>query len=210
MEGSAARRYAKQRGTAPQLQQYRQEAARLTRDLPAGAAILEVAPGPGYFAVELARDGRFTVTGLDISHTFVTLAGELAARSGVKVDFRQGDGTAMPFDAEQFDLVVTQAAFKNFDRPLTAINEMHRVLKPGGRAVIQDMSAEAGRAAIANEVASMRLGSVAALTTRLILTWLRRRAYTPTQFDDLARRSAFGRATVASGGIGLEAVFTRS
>lgn len=35
------------------------------------AAVLEVAPGPGYFAVELAKLGRFHVTGLDVSRTFV-------------------------------------------------------------------------------------------------------------------------------------------
>jgi len=210
MEGSAARRYAKQRGTAPQLEHYRQDAARLTAKIPTGAAILEVAPGPGYLAVEFARDGRFEVTGLDISETFVALARELATRSGVQVDFRQGDVTAMPFGSGQFDLVVTQAAFKNFDRPLTAINEIHRMLKPGGRAVIQDMSADAGRAAIANEVAGMRLGRGAAWMTRRILTMLRRRAYSAGQLEDLARRSAFGGAQVTTGGISLEAVLTKA
>lgn len=210
MEGASARRYAKLRGTDTQLQQYRREAARLAATLPDGAAVLEVAPGPGYFAVELARLGRFDVTGLDISHTFVTLATELAGRSGVAVDFRQGDATAMPFRDGQFDLVICQAAFKNFSRPLTAINEMHRVLRPGGRAVIQDMSAEADTRAIKDEVADMKVGRVAGLTTRVILGRLRRRAYSPAQFERLAERSAFGSATVATGGIGLEVTLVKA
>jgi hypothetical protein len=46
MEGPIARWYAKQRGSAPQLAAVREAAERLTRDLPGGAAVLEVAPGP--------------------------------------------------------------------------------------------------------------------------------------------------------------------
>lgn len=209
MEGSAARRYARLRGTESQLQAYRHQAARVVETLDDGSSILEAAPGPGYLAVELARLGRFEVTGLDISRTFVALAQERAARAGASVDFRLGDVTAMPFGSERFDLVVCQAAFKNFARPLTALNEIHRVLRPGGRAVIQDMSAEASNAAIAAEVAEMHVGPLAALTTRLILTGLRRRAYSPAQIKELARRSAFGDATVRGEGIGLEATLSK-
>lgn len=210
MEGASARRYAKLRGTDSQLEAYRRDAARIAATLDEGANVLEVAPGPGYFAVELAKLGRFEVTGLDVSRTFVALAQELAARTSVAVDFREGDATAMPFEAGRFDLVVCQAAFKNFDRPLTALDEMHRVLRPGGRAVIHDMSAEATTTAIAAEVAGMNVGPMAALTTRLILTALRRRAYSPGRFEELARHSQFGGATVAAEGIGLEVTLTRA
>ncbi len=209
MEGSAARRYARIRGTESQLEVYRQQAAELTAHLEDGAAILEIAPGPGYLAVEVARLGRFEVTGLDISRTFVTLAQELATRSGVSASFHVGDAAAMPFAAERFDLVVCQAAFKNFDRPLQSLNEIHRVLRPGGRAVIHDMSADASRTAIAAEVAGMQLGAVSALTTRLILTGLRRRAYTPAQIEELAQRSAFTGAVLHIQGIGLEVTLTK-
>jgi ubiquinone/menaquinone biosynthesis C-methylase UbiE len=209
MEGSAARRYARLRGTESQLEVYRRQAAELTEHLDGGATILEVAPGPGYLAVELARLGRFQVTGLDISRTFVTLAQELSARAGANASFRVGDAAAIPFEADQFELVLCQAAFKNFDRPLQALNEIHRVLRPGGRAVIQDMRANASRGAIAAEVAGMQLGAVSALTTRLILTGLRRRAYSPAQIDELAQRSAFADASVHTEGIGLEVVLTK-
>jgi SAM-dependent methyltransferase len=91
MEGSSARRYAKLRGTDAQLQTSRREAARLAASLADGAAVLEVAHGPGYFAVELAKLGRFDITALDVSRTFVLLAAELAARTGVTVDFQLGD-----------------------------------------------------------------------------------------------------------------------
>jgi hypothetical protein len=50
----------------------------------------------------------------------------------------------------------------------------------------------------------MEVGPLAGLTTRAILEGLRRRAYTPAQFEQLARQSNFGSATVSTGGIGLE------
>ena len=91
MEGAVARWYARVRGTERQLAEYRKQATTLTAGLADGAEILEVAPGPGYLAIELARSGRFRVTGLDISRTFVEIASERAHRERVNVGFRQGD-----------------------------------------------------------------------------------------------------------------------
>src|SRR3977135_4141543 len=75
MEGAVARWYAGVRRSGGQLDEYRRQAAQLTEGLPQGAAVLEVAPGPGYQAIEIARLG-FRVTGLDLSHTFVQIAGD--------------------------------------------------------------------------------------------------------------------------------------
>jgi ubiquinone/menaquinone biosynthesis C-methylase UbiE len=120
------------------------------------------------------------------------------------VEFQHGDATRMPFEADRFDLVVCQAAFKNFLDPVGALNEMHRVLRPGGTAVIQDLNSEATRADIAAEVRRMRLTRVNTAVTRLTLGWLRRRANSPADFGALAQRSAFGTAEVRTDGIGLE------
>jgi ubiquinone/menaquinone biosynthesis C-methylase UbiE len=210
MEGASARRYARLRGTDAQLQLCRRQATQMATTLADGAAVLEVAPGPGYFAVELAKLGRYRITGLDVSATFVELAQQLAGRAGVAVDFRQGDVAAMPFGDGEFDLVVCQAAFKNFRQPVTALNEMHRVLRPGGRAIIHDMSAAADRSAIKAEVAEMGVGRLAGLTTRVILTMLRRRAYSAIQFEQLAERSEFDAATVTEAGIGFEVTLMKA
>jgi ubiquinone/menaquinone biosynthesis C-methylase UbiE len=144
------------------------------------------------------------VTGLDISHTMVQIATEHARASGVAVEFRHGDATRMPFDAGRFDLVVCQAAFKNFLDPVRALDEMHRVLRPGGMAVIQDLNHAATRADIAAEVRRMHLTGINPVVTRLTLGWLRRRAHTPAEFRALAQRSAFGDAEIRTDGIGLE------
>ncbi|HEY9226740.1 MAG TPA: class I SAM-dependent methyltransferase [Gemmatimonadaceae bacterium] len=205
MEGRMARWYARTRGTPAQLAAWRRDAAILTEWLPNGAAILEVAPGPGYLAVEIARLGRFNVTGLDVSRTMVDIATETARRAGVSVDFRHGDAAAMPFASGSFDLVVCQAAFKNFARPLDAIAEMHRVLRPGGVALVQDLSRDASPAAIDDEVQHMNLGRANAFVTKLILgTFLRRRAYTTSQLRELAGKSPFGACDIRHEGIGFE------
>ncbi len=208
MEGSTARRYARLRDSEPQREENRRQATRFASELAPGAAVLEVAPGPGYLAVELARVG-LRVTGLDISRTMIEIATEYAERSGVGVTLRQGDVTELPFPDGAFDLVVCQAAFKNFVRPVTALDEMHRVLRPGGQAVIQDLNRTASRADVAEEVRWMRLRGLNAAFTKLALAMLRRRAYTPAGFEDLARQSAFGRCTVSTERIGIEVRLTR-
>ena len=105
MEGMTARWYARQRGTPNQISTVRRQAAELIGAMPSGD-VLEVAPGPGYLAIEIARLGRFRVTGLDISHTMVEISRENAAAAAVTVDFRQGDATEMPFADGSFDLIV--------------------------------------------------------------------------------------------------------
>ncbi|MFG1646412.1 class I SAM-dependent methyltransferase [Amycolatopsis sp. NPDC049252] len=208
MEGFQARWYAKNRGTDAQLKQYRRQAAEVTAGLAAGAEILEVAPGPGFFAVELAKLG-YRVTGLDISHTMVEIALEEARKAGVEIAFRQGDVTTAPFADESFDLLVCQAAFKNFRQPVTALNEMRRVLRPGGFAVIHDLNHEATSADINREVDSMNVGVISGFTVRQTLGWLRRRAFTPAQFEALAAESDFGGCSVTQAGVGLEVRLTR-
>jgi len=208
MEGRVARWYAKVRASGSQLEEYGKQAAQLTHGLPSGAGILEVAPGPGYLAVELARLG-FHVTGLDISRTFVEIASEHARAAGVRIDFRRGDVADMPFPAGSFDLIVCQAAFKNFTRPDVALAEMHRVLRPGGSALIQDMSADASNADIDREVRAMRQSRVNAFMTRFALRMLRRRAYSAAGFERLAAASPFGTCEVRAEGITVEVRLTR-
>jgi ubiquinone/menaquinone biosynthesis C-methylase UbiE len=210
MEGPVARWYARVRGSRRQIEAYRKQALQLTSGLPAGASVLEVAPGPGYLAIEMARPGLVHVTGLDISRTFVQIASENARTAGVSVDFRQGDATKMPFETESFDLVVCQAAFKNFTLPRSALAEMHRVLRTGGTAVIQDMSKEATHADIDEEVKGMELGRLGSFMTRATLESLRSRAYSSAQFENLAAESPFRGGEITKSGIGLEVRLKKS
>src|SRR4029077_5029193 len=203
MEGVVAPWYTGLRSSGHQLEGYRTQARLLTRGLETGADVLEVAPGPGYLAIETARMG-FHVTGGDISRTFVQIAADHARQAGVSVDFRQGDAAELPLKSGSFDLVVCQAAFKNFRQPVIALDEMHRVLRTGGTAVIQDMSGEASHADIEREVNEMELGRLNTFMTKGTLEMLRRRAYSRAQFERLASESAFQTCEIKAEGMSIE------
>ena len=202
MEGMIASWYA--RNTARSLDSYRDLAATLARDLPPGARVLEVAPGPGYLAIELARLGDFEITGLDISRSFVRIASENARRAGVRVDFRLGDAAALPFEAGVFDRIVCRAAFKNFSDPVGALREMHRVLAHGGVALIFDLRNDVSDEAVKAEVESLGLRGLEAFATRLIFKDLKRRAWPKAAFQRMAAETPFGCADVREVAIGLE------
>ena len=93
------------------------------------------------------------------------------------------------------------AAFKNFTDPVGAINEMHRVLKPGGQASIFDLRKDASLHDIDEEVREMHLSAWNTLATRFILRHgLLRAAYTRDQLQRRALESRFGRSETESKG----------
>lgn len=59
--------------------------------------MLEVAPGPGFLAIELAKLGSYHIVGLDVSKSFVRIATENATKAGVEVTFREGDAVLDAF-----------------------------------------------------------------------------------------------------------------
>jgi ubiquinone/menaquinone biosynthesis C-methylase UbiE len=208
MEGPIAAWYAK--NTGRDLSRFTKTARRIAARVAPGSAILEVAPGPGYLAIELAKRG-YRVTALDISASFVRIARENAAASGVPVDVRHGNASAMPFADASFDAIVCVAAFKNFTDPLGAIDEMHRVLRPGGEASIFDLRKDATREEIDAEVRAMHLSAWNTMLTRWTFEhMLVRRAYSRERLERMAGQSRFGRAAVEGDGIGLELRFTRA
>ena len=136
MEGSIARWY--DRTTRKDMPEVRQLAARIAAMVPAGGSLLEVAPGPGFLSIELAKRG-LQVRAVDISKTFVEIARRNATAEGVTVRFQLGNASALPIDDESVDFVACRAAFKNFTEPVKALAEMRRVLRPGGHAILIDM-----------------------------------------------------------------------
>jgi ubiquinone/menaquinone biosynthesis C-methylase UbiE len=206
MEGPIATWYAK--NTASALPEFRALAERIAGELDRGDWVLEIAPGPGYLAVELARAG-LQVSALDISRAFVRITAENAAKTGVAVDVQLGNAAAMPFETDTFDFVVCRAAFKNFSNPVGALKEMRRVLRPAGRALIIDMRREASDGEIADEVAKMRLGRVDAFITRGALRSLRRRAYTAPDFVRMIGEAGFSASAIAPSPIGFEIRLTK-
>jgi ubiquinone/menaquinone biosynthesis C-methylase UbiE len=203
MEGFVARWYTKT--AQKQMEEFRRHARLVAEQLPDGGSVLDLAPGPGLLALELARLGRLRVTGLDVSETFVRIATEKAKEAGVAVDFRRGNAARMPFDDGTFDGVVCRAAFKNFADPVGALNETYRVLKPGGKALILDLRKDAPIEAINEHVRQMHLSWLNAFITRLIFRlMLLKRAYTNADFERFVAATKFSRRELRENGIEWE------
>jgi ubiquinone/menaquinone biosynthesis C-methylase UbiE len=145
------------------------------------------------------------VTALDISKSFVRIAQKNAAAAGVRLDVRLGNASAMPLPDAAFDFIVCSAAFKNFSDPIGALNEMHRVLAPGGQASIVDLRKDAGREEIDAEVDRMRMSPINAWMTRLTFRFmLLKSAYTREQIERMAAASRFRGCQIENAGVGFE------
>ena len=203
MEGLTAKWYAK--NTAKSMDEFRSDARRVAALLAPDAKVLEVAPGPGYFAIELAQMGGYEIIGLDISKTFVEMAQRNAAQAGARAEFRLGSASAMPFDSKQFDFIFCRAAFKNFSEPVRALQEMHRVLKTGGRALIVDLRRDAPRESINEYVAHMGLGLFSRFSTRMAFRFmLLKRAYTKSDFERFLAQTQFRSVRIDESEMGMD------
>jgi ubiquinone/menaquinone biosynthesis C-methylase UbiE len=208
MEGRMAKWYATNTGKS--LGEFKTLARRVASELAPGSSVLEVAPGPGYFAIELAKLGNYRVTGLDISKTFVEIAGRNAKEAKVDVEFRQGNASDMEFEENSFNFILCRAAFKNFSDPRGALEEMYRVLKPGGRGLIIDLRKDAPSSGISREVDQMGLNAINTIFTKLALKSLRNRAYTASQFREFFSRTGFRTAEIREDPIGFEIRFEKT
>ena len=168
-----------------------------------GGSILEIAPGPGYLLIELAGMGRYRLTGLDISPDFIEIAKRNANEAGVAIDFREGNVSAIPFPDGAIDFVVCTAAFKNFMEPVTALQEIHRVLRPGGKALIVDMNRYASKKAIREELKNSGSSGVEAWLGSRVFEWLRKGAYSRDEFEQLISQTPFSEHRIEEAGIGF-------
>jgi ubiquinone/menaquinone biosynthesis C-methylase UbiE len=184
MEGAVARWYSGL--TKKSMEDFTALARTTAEGLAPRSSVLEVAPGPGYFAIELAKIGDYRITGLDISETFVEIARANAAEAHVRVDFRKGNAAEMPFADDTFDFLLCRAAFKNFSEPGRALNEMYRVLKRGGRALIIDLRRDASNESITKAVDEMHVGAVNGFVTKMTFRhMLLKRAYNRDEFEEM-------------------------
>ena len=203
IEGMMAKWYAS--NTAEMMKEYVDLARRISKEIPQGSAVLEVAPGPGYFCIELAKLGSYAITGMDLSRTFVKMAAEKAEQAGVRVEFKEGSASNMPFPKNSFDFLLCRAAFKNFADPVRALQEMCRVLRPGGRAVLIDLSRDARPDDVSRAVDEMGLTTVNRLLTKMAFrTMLIRSAYTRAEFEQMLAETEFAQAEIVEEGMGFE------
>jgi ubiquinone/menaquinone biosynthesis C-methylase UbiE len=208
MDGIIATWYANTRGKY--VEEHRQSARRVASHLSGGTRVLEIAPGPGYAAMELAKMGLCTVTGVDISESFVRIATEKARQAGVQIDFRQGDAAALPFEDGSFDLTYCEAAFKNFSHPAKAIEEMYRVLRVSGTALIYDLRPDVSDDAVASYLRDVGLGPVNAFVTRLTFKYmLVPRAHARERLQEMVAATPFGTCEIREEPLEYEVVLRK-
>lgn len=107
-------------------------------DLQPGQRALDIACGTGLVTLEAARavGNAGEVVGTDISGAMVAATQEAAAREGLRnVVTQRADAEALPGPDDAFDVVLCALGLMYVPDPLRAMQEMHRVLRAGGRAV---------------------------------------------------------------------------
>ena len=128
---------------------WRRRALREIVDARRAQSILDIACGTGDFSLAIAGrmhpDSR--ITGLDLSEGMLAVMRDKVAKAGLegRISCEQGDSEAMRFADASFDVVTIAFGIRNFAHREAALREILRVLKPGGRLVILELSVPENR-----------------------------------------------------------------
>lgn len=123
-----------------------------------GDLVIDLACGPGTLALRFASQVR-RVYGLDLTPAMLSRARQSAANEGlVNLDFAIGDAQNLPFTDDSLDIAVTSYSLHHMPDPARVVREMARVVKPGGRVGIIDISAseDPTAAALSNRIEKTR------------------------------------------------------
>jgi demethylmenaquinone methyltransferase/2-methoxy-6-polyprenyl-1,4-benzoquinol methylase len=101
------------------------------------AIVLDVACGTGDLSIELRTDARAAVIGTDFCRPML----EVAKSKSSAIPFVEGDAMAMSYADNTFDAVTIAFGLRNLSNFREGLNELHRVLKPGGKLVVLEFSA---------------------------------------------------------------------
>ncbi|HEU4930051.1 MAG TPA: bifunctional demethylmenaquinone methyltransferase/2-methoxy-6-polyprenyl-1,4-benzoquinol methylase UbiE [Candidatus Krumholzibacteria bacterium] len=130
--------------------------------------VLDVATGTGDVAIAFAEHSRASqIAGVDLSDGMLGVARDKIARLGLqeRIALRVGDALDLPYSDGSFDIVTIAFGLRNLPDYQRGVNEMARVLKPRGRAVILEFLPPRGVALLAYRA---YLSTILPLTGRLI------------------------------------------
>ena len=115
--------------------------AKDVRGLCSSGRILDIGTGPGRLLLSLGRlDKKLKLYGADISTAMIEKARENCLAAGAAdIDLKVADAASLPYPDEFFDAVVSTGSLHHWKDPASGLNEVHRVLRPGGHALIYDL-----------------------------------------------------------------------
>jgi len=134
----------------------------------------------------------------------VKIAQNKAKEAEVKVDFRQGDAAEMPFPDGTFDFAICTSAFKNFPDPIKVLDEIFRILKASGKALIIDMNKDVPKDKLNEFVDRMKLNLFDSYFTKQTFKGLAKSAYSRSEIQDIVKKSRFKQSEIIDEDIGFE------
>ena len=162
--------------------------------------VLDVGTGPGRLLHHLHRCApELELTGVDISTAMVKKAEANLKKSGLagKARVMYGASHGLPFPDAYYDLVLSTGSIHHWVEPVKGLNEIFRVLKPGGRALIYDIVNDAPRSVL--RAAGKEIGRF-----NVALLWLHsfeEPFYSSRDFQALGAQSDFRRARLGFIGV---------
>ena len=121
---------------------WRRKAVKEIADTAEPLNILDEACGTCDFTIEIAKGAPqgSKVTGIDLSERMLQIGREKCRKEGITAELQTGDCEAMPYDEGTFDRIGVAFGVRNFENLPKGLTEMLRVLKPGGKLVILELS----------------------------------------------------------------------
>jgi ubiquinone/menaquinone biosynthesis C-methylase UbiE len=156
----------------------------------AQGSLLDIGTGPAWLLLKIhQQSSAMRLVGIDSSPSMVAKARGNMVKAGLSdvIEIREGNASQIPFADRAFDVVVSTGSIHHWKHPVTALNEVYRVLKPGGYALMYDLVTDTP-AAILNEMAH-QFGRL-----KMTLFWLHgfeEPFYSRVNYESLARPTLF-------------------
>jgi len=186
----------------PPMMFLRRFAARRALALVSQGRAVDIGCGPGYLVLELARRApNLTITGVDLSDEMLITARQTSEqrRLSEQVTFCYGNASKLPFADQSVDLIVSSLSLHHWSDPTSVLNEIRRVVRPGGGFMIFDLRRDM----------ALPVSFLLYVVTRVIVPSIlrenneplgsRNAAYTPVEAEELLQRSRLDGGRITSG-----------